>query len=101
MYCCSITSVRPQFRQYYVGGSPFWSRTVVVELNFQNFNFTKMDNNKKVDRSHDNIDIQLTNIYNDLNFWIMMAEKEGFNVSLKIKKNKMLYSYIDVSWSYP
>jgi hypothetical protein len=60
-----------------------------------------MDNNKKVDRSHDNIDIQLTNIYNDLNFWIMMAQKEGFNVSLKIKKNKMLYSYIDVSWSYP
>lgn len=60
-----------------------------------------MDNNKKVDRSHDNIDIQLTNIYNDLNFWIMMAQKEGFNVSLKIKKNEMLYSCIDISWSYP
>ena len=60
-----------------------------------------MDNNKKVDRSHDNIDIQLTKIYNDLNFWIMMAEKEGFNVSLKIKKNKMHYSCIDVSWLFP
>ena len=60
-----------------------------------------MDNNKKVDSSHDNIDIQLTNIYNDLNFWIMIAESEGFEVSLKIKKNEMLHTYIDASWSYP
>jgi hypothetical protein len=88
-------------QQTHVGGSPFWSRIVVVELNFQTFNFTKMDNNKKLDLSHDNIDMHLTILYNDLNHWIMLAESEGFKVSLKIKENKMLHTYIDASWSYP
>jgi hypothetical protein len=48
-----------------------------------------------------NVDIQLTNTHNELNFLIAKAERLGFVVKVDVRKNKMLHTVVDVSWSFP
>jgi hypothetical protein len=56
---------------------------------------------KAISRLHDEIDIELTNLSSMLNFWIARAESEGFKLSVKKRKNKLLHTVVDVGWEFP
>lgn len=43
------------------------------------------------------IDSELTNVYNNLNFWLAFAESKGFVFNASIGTNKMLHT----TWSFP
>ena len=58
-----------------------------------------MENPKKTNL--DEIDADLTNTYNHLNYLIQKAESLGFKVKVEVKENKLLHTVVDVNWSFP